>query len=55
MKVGDKVRQRDPANPENSVESGQVVGLEGEETFHNRPIPKKYVRVNLESVEINTY
>ena len=43
----------DPSNHNARVGSGQISGIGGEGMFHNRPIPKKYVRANLESVDVN--
>ena len=53
LQIGDKVKLSDPANPKAHVGSGRIAGFGGEGLFHNRPIPKKYLRINLESVEVN--
>ena len=54
LEVGDKVWLGNPANLKVRVGSGRVSSIGGNGQFHHRLIPTQYVRVNLESVEVNT-
>ena len=53
VRVGDKVWLADALLRQGKVAFGTVMCLGGEGSFHNRPIPPNYVRVNLERVAVN--
>ena len=53
LRIGDWVWLAEKAESNILVATGQVSGLADGGMFHNRPIPKKYVRINVESVAVN--
>lgn len=53
LQVGDEVWLAHSENPETRVAMGTVVGIAGTGVFHCRPIPAKFVRVELKTVSSN--
>ena len=51
--IGDKVWMAHIDHHEMEVGRGTVISLGGQGSFHNRPIPLEYVRINLEGVTVN--
>ena len=43
----------DPLDPTTKVGDGTVQSVGGKGSFHGRPIPHQYVRVNLETVVVD--
>ena len=53
IQIGDGVWLSGKVHAETKVANGTIIALGGSATFHHRPIPPEYVRVNLNSVSVN--